>query len=168
MKHDDRLAVKHGDRLARLVAAGFGAGLSPVAPGTAGSLVGLALGALLLQRSPWLLAAGTLTVTLIGLWAICGATGQPWHSRSAEDDPGWIVIDEVAGQMLALLALPRPAWPGLLAAFALFRTFDVAKPGPVGWADRQGGAAGIMADDILAGAGAAVILLAFQAAGRAV
>ena len=161
--------MRPGHPLARLVALGFGAGLSPLAPGTVGSAVGLALGAVLLHRSPWLLAAGTLAATAVGLWAIRAATGQPWHSWSgADDDPGWVVIDEVAGQMLALLALPRPTWPGLVAAFALFRAFDIAKPGPVGWADRQGGAVGIMADDILAGAGAALILLAGRAILKAV
>ena len=73
--------------------------------------------------------------------------------------PGWIVIDEVAGQMLALLAVPRASGPWLLAAFALFRLFDIAKPGPVGWADRHGGVAGIMADDLLAGAASGLVLL---------
>ena len=148
-------------RLARFVALGFGAGLSPKAPGTAGSLVGLALGALLLHRSHWLLAAGAVSATAVGLWAIQAATGQPWRCLQKEehDDPGWIVIDEVAGQMLTLLALPRLSWAGVLAAFALFRLFDVAKPGPIGWADRQGGAAGIMADDLLAGVAAGLVLL---------
>jgi phosphatidylglycerophosphatase A len=57
-----------------------------------------------------------------------------------------------------MLPLPRPAWPGLLAAFLLFRLFDIFKPGPVGWADRRHGAVGVMADDVIAGAIAAVIL----------
>ncbi len=148
-------------KAARLVALGFGAGLSPKAPGTAGSVVGLLLGAWLLHRSTVALGAGTLLATFIGLWAIRVATGQPWRgTKTAHDDPGWIVIDEVAGQMLALLALPRVAWPGLLAAFGLFRLFDIAKPGPIGWADRQGGSLGIMGDDLLAGGAAALVLLA--------
>ena len=148
-------------RAARMLALGFGAGLSPRAPGTAGSLVGLAAGLALLWQSRLLLAGGTAIVTVLGLWAIRSATGQPWRNltKGAHDDPGWVVVDEVAGQMLALLALPRPGWAGGLAAFALFRAFDIAKPGPIGWADRQGGAAGIMADDILAGLAACVVLL---------
>ena len=73
------------------------------------------------------------------------------------------MIDEVAGQMIALLALPRPGWAGSLAAFALFRAFDIAKPGPIGWADRQGGAAGIMADDVLAGVAVLAVLLGVKA-----
>ena len=152
-------------KAARFVALGFGAGLFPKAPGTAGSLVGLASGLALLAHSRQALAAGTAGATLLGLWAIKAATGQPWRSttKGRHDDPGWVVIDEVAGQMLALLALKRPGWIGALAAFALFRAFDIAKPGPIGWADRQGGSAGIMADDVLAGLAAAVVLLLARA-----
>ena len=148
-------------RLARMLASGLGAGLSPKAPGTAGSLVGLALGLSLLDHSRLRLGLGTIAVTVLGLWAVRTATGQPWRtpSKGGHDDPGWVVIDEVAGQMLALLALPRPSWTGALAAFALFRAFDIAKPGPVGWADRQGGSAGIVADDLLAGLAACLVLL---------
>jgi phosphatidylglycerophosphatase A len=156
---------------ARLIASGLGVGFAPRAPGTAGSLLGLAIGGLLLARSRPLLAAGTVLAVAGGLWAIRAATLQPWRGTKAgaHDDPGWIVIDEVAGQMLALLALPRPSWSGpgwvgLLAAFALFRLFDITKPGPIGWADRQGGAAGIMADDILAGGAACLVLLAARLA----
>ena len=73
-------------------------------------------------------------------------------------DPGWGVIDEFAGQWITLLALPRPSAAGLIAAFLLFRVFDITKLGPVGWADRQHGAFGIMADDIIAGVIAAILL----------
>ena len=148
-------------RAARLIALGLGAGLAPKAPGTAGSLAGLVLGLTLLARSWLLLAAGTLAVIALGMWAIRAATGQPWRNstKGAHDDPGWVVIDEVAGQMIALLALKRPGWIEALAAFALFRAFDIAKPGPIGWADRQGGSTGIMADDILAGLAACCVLL---------
>jgi phosphatidylglycerophosphatase A len=147
--------------VARILALGLGAGLSPRAPGTAGSLVGLAIGLTLLAQSRLHLAVGTGAMVLLGFWAVRAATGQPWRSihKDEHDDPGWVVIDEVAGQMLALLALPRPSWAGAAAAFGLFRLFDIAKPGPIGWADRQGGSAGIMADDILAGFAAAAVLL---------
>jgi phosphatidylglycerophosphatase A len=144
--------------LARQIALAFGAGLAPKAPGTAGSLVGLALGALLLHLSPIALAAGTLAATLAGLWAIRACLGP-----TTSQDPNWIVIDEVAGQMLALVALPRPSPLGLLAAFALFRLFDIAKPGPIGWADKKSGPVAIMADDLLAGAATAFMLLLAQA-----
>jgi phosphatidylglycerophosphatase A len=146
--------------LARLIASGLLSGYAPKAPGTAGSLVGAALGAGLLAISPWALLAATVAATLGGLAAIMHATGLPLRARNKEamDDPGWVVIDEIAGQFCALLLLPRPSWAGVILAFALFRLFDITKPGPIGWADRQAGAAGIMADDILAGLAAAVIV----------
>jgi phosphatidylglycerophosphatase A len=150
---------------ARFVAAGFGAGFAPKAPGTAGSLVGLALGVALLRLSPFALAGAVILVTFGGIQIIRAATGLPirGENKAAHDDPGWIVIDEIAGQMLALLALPRPSWVGVGLAFLLFRLFDILKPGPVGWADRQGGAAGIMADDVVAGFFACLILLGVEA-----
>jgi len=137
----------------RLIAAGFGSGFSPKAPGTAGSLLGLLVGCALLAVSPGALAVFVILVTLVGTFSICRATGFALTSGETgpDHDPGWIVIDEIAGQCLALLALPRPSLAGAALAFAAFRLFDIAKPGPVGWADRQGGAVGIMLDDVLAG-----------------
>ena len=138
----------------RLLASGFGSGFVPGAPGTAGALLGLLLGVPLLLAPPGVLALGVLLVSLLGLWAI--------RAARIEGDPGWVVIDEIAGQWMALLGLAHPTVLGLGAAFALFRLFDILKPGPVGWADRQGGAAGIMADDLIAGAIAAGILWAVR------
>jgi phosphatidylglycerophosphatase A len=138
----------------RLVASGVGCGFVPRAPGTAGALVGLLLGVPLLLAPPGVLALGVLLVSLLGLWAI--------RAARIEGDPGWVVIDEIAGQWVALLGLAHPTVLGLGAAFVLFRLFDIVKPGPVGWADRQGGAAGIMADDLIAGAIAAGILWAVR------
>ena len=140
--------------LARWIAAGGGTGFSPVAPGTAGSVLGLALGAALLAVSPYALAVVTLVLAFAGMPIVSRATRLPVRAASpagAHDDPSWVVLDEIAGQCLALLALPRPSWGGAALAFALFRAFDIAKPGPIGWADRQGGAWGIMADDLIAG-----------------
>lgn len=145
-------------RLAWLIASGFGAGLSPVAPGTAGSLAALALAVPMLQAPWFVLPLAILASLLGGMWAIPRAGGS--------DDPGWVVIDEVAGQWIALLPLlaaPHIAWPGLALGFALFRLFDITKPGPIGWADRQPGAIGVMADDVLAGAAALLVLLAINA-----
>ncbi len=135
---------------ARWVASFFGSGLVPVAPGTAGSLAALLPGLALLWVSPAALLAGAVVVTGIGLWAV--------HAARAGDDPGWVVIDEVAGQWIALLALPHPSVLGAFAAFAAFRLFDITKPGPVGWAERLPGALGVMADDVLAGALAALVV----------
>jgi phosphatidylglycerophosphatase A len=139
---------------ARVVASGFGTGSFPRAPGTAGALLGLVSGIPLLLAPPGVLSTGALLVSLLGYWAI--------RAARIEGDPGWVVIDEIAGQWVALLGLARPTVVGLAAAFVLFRLFDIVKPGPVGWADRQGGAAGIMADDLIAGAIAAGILWAVR------
>jgi phosphatidylglycerophosphatase A len=141
-------------RLSRLVASGLGAGLVPVAPGSAGSGVAILFGAGLLAGPGWALPCAAAGASLGGLWAL--------RAAAVEGDPGWVTIDEVAGQWIALLGLARPTLTGLLAAFLVFRLLDVAKPGPVGWADRQGGAAGIMADDLVAGALAAGVLWALR------
>jgi phosphatidylglycerophosphatase A len=140
---------------ARLVASGFGSGLAPKAPGTAGSLAALLIGALLMLLLPPLaLPFATLLASLGGLWAIGAAR--------VEGDPGWVVIDEFAGMWITMLGLARVTPIGLIVAFLLFRLLDIVKPGPVGWADRQKGAAGIMADDIIAGAIGAGILWALR------
>jgi phosphatidylglycerophosphatase A len=145
-------ARARGVAFARLLASGFGSGYTPRAPGTAGSLVALILGIPLLLAPPGVLALAILLASLLGLWAI--------RAAAIDGDPGWVVIDEVAGQWTALLGLAHPTPIGLLAAFALFRLLDIMKPGPVAWADRQTGAAGIMADDLVAGAIAAGVLWA--------
>ena len=139
--------------LARLIASAGGCGRFPFAPGTFTSLVALAIGVPLLLQ-PYALAAAILVAMIAGHWAI--------RSLQIDDDPSWVVIDEVAGQWVALLGLAQASLPGLFAAFVLFRLLDVVKPGPIGWADRQPGAAGIMADDIIAGAITAGILWALR------
>ncbi len=131
--------------MSRLIASFGGVGFSPWAPGTAGSLAALVVGAGLMQGPGWALPIAALVATVAGLLAIPGAVPD----RDA--DPGWVVIDEVAGQWIAMLGLSALSLPGVLLAFAGFRLLDIWKPGPIGWADRQGGAFGIMADDVLAG-----------------
>lgn len=140
--------------LVRFIAAGFGTGYAPLAAGTVASAAAVVSGAGLMLLSPWALALAAVLATFGGTLAIKRA--------SVEGDPGWVVIDEFAGQWITLLALPRPTLPGLLAAFILFRIFDIAKPGPIGWADRQHGAFGIMADDVIAGIVAAAVLIAIR------
>jgi phosphatidylglycerophosphatase A len=127
----------------RFIASGGGSGYAPQAPGTLGSLVGLAIGALLLLGGHAPLLLGILLASAAGVWAVREVGGL--------NDPGWIVIDEVAGQMIAMLALPHNSIIGRLLAFALFRLFDIWKPGPVRWADRRHDAWGVMADDWIAG-----------------
>lgn len=135
---------------ARWVASFLGSGLVPAAPGTAGSVAALLPGLALLWLSPAALAAGAVVVTLVGLWAI--------RAADVRGDPGWVVIDEVAGMWITLLALPYPSVLGALVALTAFRLFDVTKPGPVGWAERLPGALGVMADDVVAGGLAALLV----------
>jgi phosphatidylglycerophosphatase A len=120
---------------AHWLALGFGSGLSPKAPGTVGTLWGW-LTFLLLDRwlgaAPWAWGAAVVLGLVVGTWA-CTRTAQ--HLGVA--DPGAIVWDEVVAFWLVLWLL-MPAGPWMqLAAFGLFRFFDAAKPGPVGWADRR-------------------------------
>jgi phosphatidylglycerophosphatase A len=138
-------------RLARFIAAGFGTGYAPFAAGTVASAAAVLTGALMLLVSPPLLALAAILATFGGYAAV--------RRAGVEGDPGWVVIDEFAGQWITLLALTRPTIPGLIGAFLLFRLFDITKLGPVGWADRRHGAFGIMADDVIAGIIAAVVLI---------
>jgi phosphatidylglycerophosphatase A len=121
------------------------------APGTWGSLV--VLPAMLFGPLACLVLAAA--VTIAGWVAVRAVLAQ-----GGEHDPGWIVVDEAAGMLLALAALPAGAdWLGVAAAFALFRAFDILKPWPVSWADGLDGATGVMLDDVIAGAMAGAVLL---------
>ncbi len=141
-------------RLARLLASGFGVGYAPFAPGTVASLAALVVGVAMLLVSPILLGIASLVASVGGIWVVGRAR--------VDGDPGWVVIDEFAGQWIALLGIGSVAPLEVLAAFLLFRALDIWKPGPVGWADRQHGAIGVMADDIIAGLIAAVVLYFLQ------
>ena len=141
--------------LSRFVASGFGSGLAPKAPGTFGSLVGLAIGCALLQAGHLALLAGIIVAIGLGLLAI-------GRMPEAASDPGWIVIDEIAGQMIPMLALTGLSIPGALLCFGLFRLFDIWKPGPVAWADARHDEYGIMGDDIIAGLLAWLVVLALH------
>lgn len=133
-------------RLRPLVATFFGAGRWPWGPGTAGTLATLPFVAGLWWYGTWPIhAAAALAAIVIGLWA----------SRDAPrlfgaKDPGCIVIDEVAGTLIATLAVP-PSALALVAAFALFRAADIAKPWPCDRLQSLPGAWGIMVDDLVAG-----------------
>jgi len=156
-------------RIARIVASVGGVGFLRPAPGTWGAAVALAAGyGLHAAGGPVAVVLATLAATLAGWWATAEAT------RGAPDkDPGWIVIDEVAGQWLTLWPVSAGAaaagvegwrlWPGWLAAFVLFRLFDIWKPGWVGRADRRGDALGVMLDDLVAGVFAALGVAALAA-----
>ena len=141
-------------RFARIVASGFGTGFVPVAAGTVGSLVALLIGAGLMQVSLLALPGAALLATFGGLWAV--------REAEAVDDPGWVVVDEFAGQWVAMLTLRSVSLVALLAAFVLFRMIDIGKPGPIAWADRHKSPAGVMGDDVMAGGLAAGILWVVQ------
>ncbi|HEV7745018.1 MAG TPA: phosphatidylglycerophosphatase A [Pyrinomonadaceae bacterium] len=163
-----------------LAIATCGVGYFPIAPGTMGSLVGLALFVWVRSVVLDLVSSSkgrhfedsayriyysvvaielfvVLLVTLVGTWA-----ASRTERLSGKKDPGKVVIDEVAGQYLALIAVPfaslTSAWPLLVLAFILFRFFDIVKPYPARKMESLPGGLGIMADDIVAGLYAAIVV----------
>ena len=160
--------------LVSLIATVGGVGHLRPAPGTWGSLAGLVLGWALASITGWIgLLIGTVIVFYVGRWATDMVTrGTDNH------DPSEVVVDEVAGQWVALLPVVIGAsmsnsalldlWPGWIAAFALFRLFDIKKPWIVGHYDRMDTPNGVMMDDICAGAMAAVGVVALAAAAHLV
>ncbi|EEW25976.1 phosphatidylglycerophosphatase A family protein [Rhodobacter ferrooxidans] len=161
--------------ISRAVAIFFGAGLLRPAPGTWGSAVAVALGVAIdyFLGFPALVMA-TLAAIGWGFWAV-----ERELANRPGDDPGEFVIDEVAGQWIALLFPAAAFWnrgldnwavaayPGWIAAFLFFRLFDIWKPWIIGRADRRGDAAGVMLDDLWAGlfAGIATMIAAGVAHG---
>ena len=135
------------------LALGFGSGLAPVAPGTAGTLAAIPVYLLLQHLAIPVYAAVTAMLFLVGL-PVCGWTAR---KLGVHDHPA-IVWDEVVGYLVTMFAAPA-GWQWVLAGFVLFRLFDVAKPWPIRWCDRQvHGGLGIMLDDLLAGIMAALVL----------
>ncbi|MEQ6247958.1 phosphatidylglycerophosphatase A [Sulfitobacter sp. HNIBRBA3233] len=149
-------------RGAELIGTVLGVGYVKPASGTWGSLVAL----------PWawlLHVVGGLPLLVVGI-AVAFAAGWWATARmtagSDDHDPSEIVVDELVGQWIALLPLSVASWrmgiditvmwPGWIAAFVLFRLFDIWKPGPIGWADRRGDPLGVMLDDVIAGIVAAI------------
>lgn len=142
------------------LAFGFGSGLSPIAPGTFGTLVAVPL-FLVMQPLPlpWYLLI-TLAVVVFGIW-LCGASAK---KLGIHDAPG-IVWDEIAGYLITMIAAPQ-GWTWIILGFILFRIFDIWKPWPIRLADNQvGGGWGIMLDDVIAGIFAAIILQAIAFSG---
>jgi phosphatidylglycerophosphatase A len=147
----------------RAIATCFGIGDLPGAPGTWASVAAIPLAwALHAAGGFWLLALATAGIVAVGWWA----TARYLDGR--KDDPSEVVIDEVAGMLMALWPLSlgltvteAPAhlwpWPGWVLGFLLFRFFDIVKPPPVSWADRMEGPAGVMLDDLVAGSLTALI-----------
>ena len=129
-----------------LLASGFGTGLSPVAPGTFGTLVGVLLVWLMAPLAPLVYAGITAVMFVAGIF-ICGQTARDMGAV----DPGAIVFDEIVGFMVAMFMLPA-TWPWLLAGFVLYRLFDIWKPWPMHMMEEKMGlGTAIMADDVVAG-----------------
>ena len=143
-----------------LAIATCGVGYLPLAPGTFGSLVGVGL-FLLLRAKPLVVLVAILAVTLVGIWA---ATRT--EELSDRKDPGKIVVDEVAGQLIALFPLTlftRWFTLAVIISFILFRFFDIVKPYPANRLQELNGGAGVMFDDLVAGVyGAIVVSIIFK------
>jgi phosphatidylglycerophosphatase A len=152
------------------IATFFGAGYLRPASGTLASAIAVALGVAAYQLGlAWLVPVGAVLATLAGFWAV-----PRYLAVTGGADPSEVVIDEVAGQWLALSFTVLPlwwhgvadlafgAWPGWVVPFLLFRLFDIWKPWFIGRADRRGDAAGVMLDDLWAGlfAGVCSVVLA--------
>jgi phosphatidylglycerophosphatase A len=158
----DRHPAEPVPRAAIFLATGAGAGYGPVAPGTWGSAVGVVLYLPLSAAGPAGYAVACLGLLAAGIWAAEQA------ERAFGKDDGRIVIDEVVGQLLTLsplLADPdrlrSPFW--LVTGFVAFRLFDVWKPGPARWAERRfSGGLGVMLDDVVAAALAALLLVVIR------
>ena len=137
--------------ITHLLAFGFGAGCSPKAPGTMGTLLAVGL-YLPLSHLPLVYYLLVLSlVVLLGIW-LCGKAAR---DLGVHDHPG-IVWDEIAGYLLTMTAAPD-GWLWILVGFGLFRLFDIWKPWPIRWLDRQvAGGLGIMLDDLVAGVFAAI------------
>jgi len=139
------------------LAFGFGSGLSPIAPGTMGTLAAIPLYYLLIQFGDFIYLLLTVFITLIGI-VICDISSK----KLGVHDHSGIVWDEIAGYLITMLFVPH-TWYWALVGFVLFRVFDIWKPFPILWFDQHvGGGFGIMVDDVLAAIYAGLILLAMQ------
>jgi phosphatidylglycerophosphatase A len=142
---------------AHVLAVWFGCGHVPVAPGTAGTLGAIPLYLLVRPLGVAAVAVTAAVVTLVGLWAAGDV-----ERRLGVEDPQIVCIDEVAGVFVTWLAAP-PTWRGLVVGVVLFRVFDQWKPWPARAAERLGGGAGVMLDDVAAGVWGAALLGAARA-----
>lgn len=135
------------------LAFGFGSGLVPKAPGTAGTVVGVVVYLLLLPVPHWVYWLVTFTLFVVGIF-ICGYSARIIGAK----DPGAANWDEIVGYLCTMAFAPR-GWPWVILGFVLFRFFDILKPWPIRWFDRRfHGGLGIMLDDVIAAVPAAVII----------
>jgi phosphatidylglycerophosphatase A len=133
-------------RIAKIIASFFFVGFIPVVPGTFGSLATFVLYFLLRPVGYWQVYLGAIILVIaLGIWAAGRA-----ELDSKIVDPSFVVIDEVAGQLITLFLIPF-SWLTLVAGFVIFRALDIIKPAPARQAERLHGGWGIMMDDVLAG-----------------
>jgi phosphatidylglycerophosphatase A len=133
-------------RPACFLAYGFGSGLAPKAPGTFGTLAAIPVYLLMQDLALWLYLAITVIAFIAGIW-IC----QQAVNWIKQDDPSAVVWDEIVGYMVTMIAAPT-GWQWVLIGFVLFRFFDILKPWPINWFDKNlHGGLGIMVDDVIAG-----------------
>ena len=138
-----------------LLAFGFGAGLSPKAPGTVGTVVAVLISLVLPSMQPVIYAGLILLSFVFGIW-ICGKTSEDLGVH----DHGGIVWDEFVGYWVTMFMAPSGLF-WVLLGFVLFRLLDIFKPWPIKWADKElAGGLGIMLDDVLAGIMAALCMQA--------
>lgn len=141
------------ENIIKLTATGLGSGYSPLAPGTAGTLVGIPL-FLILSKLPWpWYMAILVSMSFIAVY-ICGEAEKIFQARDSQK----IVLDEIIGLQFAL-SLASPTVPHIIAGFVLFRFFDIVKIFPARICERLPGGAGVIADDIVAGIYANILLL---------
>lgn len=150
---DYKLSLIHLKNPIHFLALGFGAGLTPKLPGTAGTVVGVFI-YLPLQSLHWLYyLLLVLVLFVVGIW-LCGKSAA---ALAVHDHPG-IVWDEIVGYLITMTAAPQ-GWGWIMLGFCLFRLFDIYKPWPIRWLDRHvSGGFGIMIDDVLAAIFSIVIL----------
>ncbi|KKD62342.1 phosphatidylglycerophosphatase [Grimontia sp. AD028] len=130
-----------------LLATGFGSGLSPIVPGTMGTLAAVPFYYLLVSLSPIALAIAIVLGSLVGIY-LCERTSNDMGVH----DHGSIVWDEFVGFWITMFLVPVTDWQVVLAGFIIFRFFDMVKPWPISWLDKQvHGGFGIMLDDVVAG-----------------
>ena len=125
---------------------GFGVGLIPFAPGTFGTLIAIPVYLLMQNLSLIGYLLLTLLALIAGVW-LC----QQSANYLGKNDPAAVVWDEIAGYLVTMIAAPE-GWQWIITGFVLFRFFDIIKPWPISWFDKNlHGGLGIMADDIIAG-----------------
>ncbi len=146
------LSVSSLKGTANFIALGAGLGLAPKAPGTFGTLLGIPL-LLLMPHNLIFYTVIVVVLFALGVWC-CDVCAK---NLGVHDHPG-IVWDEVVGYLITIAAVPRDIW-WLLAGFAVFRFFDIIKPWPISWVDKQvHGGLGIMLDDALAAVFALIVM----------